>query len=50
MVAWPIGTYAMKIKNMKLLAIRAAERIGKRCGLLARRSRRSLRERIGRDN
>src|SRR5437868_9667501 len=42
MVAWTIGPYAMKIKNVELLAITAVERISQRCGLPIRSGRRSL--------
>src|SRR5262249_51208566 len=42
MVAGTIGSYAMKIKNVELLAISAMERISQRCSLTARRDWRSL--------
>jgi hypothetical protein len=42
MVARTIGPYAMKVKNMELLAIAAMERISQGCSLLARSGGSSL--------
>src|SRR5689334_1550606 len=36
MIAWTIGPYAMKIKNMELLAVTTMERISQGCSLAAR--------------
>ncbi|HEX3093403.1 MAG TPA: hypothetical protein VHW72_12310 [Candidatus Angelobacter sp.] len=42
MIAWTIGPYAMKIKNVELLAITALERISQGCGLTTGSSGSSL--------
>jgi hypothetical protein len=42
MIIRPLGPYAMKIKNVELLAIGAVDGISQRCGLLGRRSTASL--------
>ena len=49
MVAWTIGAYAMKIKNMELLAITAMERISQGCSLTAGRDGSSLAPRSNRN-